>query len=233
MKKILLVSTAIVAVSFSSFAQTKNTLSPKEKKEGYKLLFDGKTTKGWHAYLLKNAGAWHVVDGSLQPDTVATTGQTDLVTNKEYTNYELKLDWNIPVGGNSGVIFSVHEDTTYGATYLTGMEMQVLDNIKAEDNKKANHLAGSLYDMIASSHPAKPAGEWNSIIIRKLNGHLTFFLNGKQVVDVKIGSPEWTAALQKSKFKNWKGFAQYPTGRIALQYHGAAVAFRNIRIKQL
>ena len=233
MKKILLAVTAIMAVSFSSFAQSKNALSPKEKKEGYKLLFDGKTTDGWHSYLTHDAGAWHVVDGSLQPDPAATVDKQDLVTNKEYTNYELKLDWKIPVGGNSGVIFSVHEDTTYGATYLTGMEMQVLDDIKAEDNKKANHLAGSLYDMIAPSHPAKPAGEWNSIIIRKVNGHLTFFLNGKQVVEVQIGSAEWTAALQNSKFKNWKGFAQYPTGRIALQYHGAAVAFRNIRIKEL
>ena len=233
MKKILLAITAIMTVSSLSFAQTNNTLGPKEKKDGYTLLFDGTTTNGWHSYRSNNAGVWHVVDGSLQPDPAATSGQADLVTDKEYTNFELKLDWKIPVGGNSGVIFSVHEDSTYSATYLTGMEMQVLDDIKAEDNKKANHLAGSLYDMIAPSHPAKPAGEWNSIIIRKLNGHVTLFLNGKQVVEVQIGSPEWNAALQNSKFKNWKGFAQYPTGRIALQYHGAAVAFRNIRIKEL
>jgi hypothetical protein len=113
------------------------------------------------------------------------------------------------------------------------MEMQVLDDIKAEDNKKANHLAGSLYDMIAPSHPAKPAGEWNSITIRRVGQKITLFLNGKQVVETEIGSSAWNAALQNSKFKNWKGYAQYPTGRIALQYHGAAVAFRNIRIKEL
>src|ERR1700761_585619 len=107
MKKTLLAIMAITAVSFSSFAQTKNALSPKEKKEGYKLLFDGKTTDGWHSYLTHDAGAWHVVDGSLQPDPAATVDKQDLVTNKEYTNYELKLDWKIPVGGNSGVIFSV------------------------------------------------------------------------------------------------------------------------------
>jgi hypothetical protein len=233
MKKILLAITAIMTVSSLSFAQTMNALSPKEQKDGYTLLFDGTTTNGWHAYRNNNAGAWHVVDGSLQPDTAATTGQADLVTDKEYTNFELKLDWKIPVGGNSGVIFSVHEDSAFSATYLTGMEMQVLDDIKAEDNKKANHLAGSLYDMIAPSHPAKPAGEWNSITIRRVGQKITLFLNGKQVVETEIGSSAWNAALQNSKFKNWKGYAQYPTGRIALQYHGAAVAFRNIRIKEL
>ena len=233
MKKILLAITAIVAVSFSSFAQTMNTLSHKEQKDGFTSLFDGTTTKGWHVYLGHDAGAWHVADGALQPDTLATTGKADLVTDKEYTNFELRLDWKIPVGGNSGVIFSVHEDSAFGATYLTGMEMQVLDDIKAEDNKKANHLAGSLYDMIAPSHPAKPAGEWNSITIRRVGQKITLFLNGKQVVETQIGSAEWNAALQNSKFKNWKGYAQYSTGRIALQFHGATVAFRNIRIKEL
>ena len=232
MKKILLAITAIVAVSFSSFAQTMNTLSHKDQKDGFTLLFDGTTTNGWHTYLNNTSVGWYVNNGALQVDTLAAK-HGDLVTDKEYTNFELKLDWKIPVGGNSGVIFSIHEDSAYDATYLTGMEMQVLDDIKAEDNKRPNHLAGSLYDMIAPSHPAKPAGEWNSIIIRKVNGHITLFMNGKQVVETQIGSPEWNELIQKSKFKNWKGFAQYPTGHIALQYHGAAVAFRNIRIKEL
>ena len=87
--------------------------------------------------------------------------------------------------------------------------------------------------MIAPSHPAKPAGEWNSIIIRKLDGHITLFMNGQKVVEVQMGSPEWNELLKKSKFINWKAFAKYPTGHIALQDHGAIVAFKNIRIKQL
>lgn len=233
MKKPLLVMLAVFAINFSLFAQKTNSLSHTERKEGYKLLFDGKTTNGWHIYNGHDAGAWHVDKGALQPDTQATSGQADLITNKEYTNFELKLDWKIPFGGNSGVIFSVHEDKAYDATYLTGMEMQVLDDKNAEDNKKANHLAGSLYDMIAPAHHAKPFGEWNSIIIKKLNGHLTFWLNGQKVVETQIGSPEWKELIKKSKFSTWKGFAAYATGHIALQYHGAAVAFRNIRIKEL
>jgi len=232
MKKLLFASLAIAAGHFSASAQKLNTLTPLEQKEGYALLFNGTTTDGWHIYNGHGPGAWSVVNGALQLDTAAQ-GQADLITDGEYTNYELKLDWKIDVGGNSGVIFSVHEDTSLAYTFLTGMEMQVLDDKMAEDNKKPNHLAGSLYDMIPPSKPAKPANEWNSIIIKKLNGHLTFYMNGQKVVEVQMGSPEWNAYLAKSKFPRWKTFATYSTGHIALQDHGAIVAFRNIRIRKL
>jgi hypothetical protein len=232
MKKFLLCVLAVTGFYFSSSAQTLNALSPKEKQDGYQLLFNGKNADGWHVYLGKGAGAWHVAHGALVLDTAAKE-QGDLVSNKEYTNFELKLDWKIAAGGNSGIIFSVHEDTAYQYTFLTGMEMQVLDDRLAEDNKQPNHLAGSLYDMIAPSHPARPAGEWNAVTIRKVNGHLTFWLNGVQVVDVQMGSVEWNAFIQKSKFRKWPAFATYPKGHIALQDHGAEVEFRNIRIKQL
>jgi hypothetical protein len=172
------------------------------------------------------------VDGTLQLDPDAP-GQGDLVTDKEYENYDLKLEWKIAEGGNSGIIFGVHEDPAFSATYLTGIEMQILDDAKAEDNKRATHLAGALYDMQAPSTPAKPAGEWNQVEIKKQNGHLTFWLNGKVVIETQIGSPEWDKMLRKSKFKNWKGFAAYPKGHIALQDHGAVVSFKNITIEEL
>jgi hypothetical protein len=232
MKKLLLITAAMATLSSPILAQTKNSLSANERKQGYTLLFNGKNTDGWHVYLGKDAGAWRVNGGALQIDTAAQ-GQGDLVTDKEYTNFELKLDWKIPVGGNSGVIFDIHEDQQFKETYLTGIEMQVLDDKGAEDNKKANHLAGSLYDLKAPTYPAKGAGEWNSIIIRKLNNHLTFWMNGKQTIDIQIGGKEWDELIQQSKFKAWKAFATFSTGHISLQDHGAAVAFRNIRIKQL
>lgn len=219
MKKLFLIIMVFFAINFSLSAQTVS-------------LFDGKTTDGWHSYLKTGPGAWKVVDGTLQLDPKAE-GQGDLLTDKEYENYELSLAWKIAEGGNSGIIIGVHEDPSFGATYLTGIEMQILDDVKADDNKKANHLAGSLYDMEAPAHAAKPAGEWNKVKIRKLNGHLTFWLNGKQVIDTQIGSPEWNALLDKSKFKTWKGFAAYPKGHIALQDHGAVVSFRDIKIKEL
>lgn len=219
MKKILLSLLAFATLHFSTSAQTTK-------------LFDGKTTNGWHSYLKTGPGAWKVVDGTLQLDPKAPD-QGDLVTDKEYENYELSLEWKIAEGGNSGIIFGVHEDPSFKATYLTGIEMQILDDAKAEDNKLATHRAGALYDMRAPAYPAKPAGEWNKVTIRKDNGHLTFWLNGKQVIDTQIGSPEWKEMLDKSKFKNWKGFAAYPKGHIALQDHGAVVSFRDIKIKEL
>lgn len=218
MKRLLLIIPALVAAN-SLKAQTTR-------------LFDGKTTAGWHSYLKTGPGAWKVVDGALQLDPKAP-GQGDLVTNKEYENYELSLEWKIAEGGNSGIIFGVHEDPSFDATYLTGIEMQILDDKKAEDNKLATHRAGSLYDMKAPAYPAKPAGEWNKVTIKKLHGHLTFWLNGKVVIDTQIGSPEWQAMLNKSKFKTWKGFAAYPKGHIALQDHGAVVSFKDITIKEL
>ena len=195
-------------------------------------LFDGKTTNGWHLYLKTGAGAWKVVDGALQLDPKAE-GQGDLITDNEYENYELALEWKIAEGGNSGIIFGVHEDPAIDATYRSGIEMQILDDQKADDNKNPTHLAGSLYDMATPLHHAKPAGEWNKVIIHKQNGHLIFYLNGQEVVNTQIGSAEWIKMLNDSKFKSWKGFASYPKGHIALQDHGAVVSFRNIEIKQL
>lgn len=223
MKKIFLSLMAIPALHFAVSAQSK----------GYKPLFDGKTTTGWHTYLKNNVTAWKVVDGALQLDPNAE-GQGDLLTDKEYENFELKIDWKISDTGNSGIIFGVHEDPKFNETYLTGVEMQVLDNKNASDNKKANHLAGSLYDLKApSADVAKPAGEWNSVVLRKKDGHLTFWLNGTKIVETQIGSPEWTEMLNNSKFKTWTDFAKYPKGHIALQDHNHEVAFRNISIKEL
>jgi hypothetical protein len=220
MKKILLSLVAIPALHFAVSAQTKP-------------LFDGKTTTGWHTYLKTGAGAWKVVDGALQLDPKAEQ-QGDLVTDGEYENYELTLEWNITKEGNSGVIFGVHEDPKFNETYVTGIEMQVLDNKDASDNKKANHLAGSLYDMKAPSKDvAKPAGEWNKVKLRKKDGHLTFWLNGTKIVDTQMGSEEWKTMIANSKFKTWTDFAAYPKGHIALQDHGHVVAFRDISIKQL
>ncbi|MDB5131842.1 MAG: hypothetical protein JWR02_1591 [Mucilaginibacter sp.] len=219
MKKPLLLLFVLTVFHLSLLAQTKT-------------LFDGKTTNGWHSYLKTGPGAWKVVDGALQLDPKAPD-QGDLVTNDEYENYELSVKWKIAEGGNSGIIIGVHEDPALNETYLTGIEMQVLDDVKAGDNKLATHRAGSLYDMRAPSHPAKPAGEWNKVKIRKLNGHLTFWLNGDKVIDTEIGSADWKEMLSKSKFKNWKGFAAYPKGHIALQDHGAVVSFKDIKIKEL
>lgn len=208
-----------------------------DENDGWTSLFDGHTTDGWHTYLKDTvSAAWIVQDGELRFNPEVSTEQRgDIVTDGEYENFELELEWKISQGGNSGIIFSVYEDSEFNATYLTGIEMQVLDNIDAEDNQLENHLAGSLYDLIGSKEVSqpKPVGEWNQVRIRKENGRITLWLNKIQTAEVEIGSAQWKEVLEASKFKDWKDFAKYPKGKIALQDHGNVVAYRNIRIKEL
>src|SRR6201995_35476 len=211
MKRMTALTVLVLAGSFA-FAQTPNSLTPKEKKEGWKLLFDGKTTKGWHTYLRDTVGSkWQVQGGVLVFDpSQPASGGGDIVTNEVYENYELNLEWRISKGGNSGIIFDVQEDPKYSATYLTGPEMQVLDNKDADDNKKQTHLAGCLYDMSGDStvsHP-RPPGEWNQVRLIQNKGHLTFYLNGIKTFEGQMGSPEWNNMVATSKFAN-KAFADF------------------------
>ncbi len=219
----------------SSIKGQLNTLTPKEKKQGWVLLFDGKTTNGWHTYNTTTVSAnWKVADEALMLDT-KEKGGGDIVTNDSYENYEFIVDWKISEAGNSGIIFNIQEDPKFSDTYNTGPEMQVLDNIKASDNKKENHLAGLLYDMsgtAAQSQP-KPVGEWNNARIIQKNGHLTFYFNGVKTLDIQQGSDEWKNLLAASKFKTWTNFDTSPNGKIAFQNHGHEVAFRNIKIRKL
>lgn len=217
--------------------QDTTAADPVAESDGWVSLFDGQTTKGWHTYHRDTVAAgWSAQNGELRFNPQVPGEQRgDIVTDGEYENYELELEWQISSGGNSGIIFSVHESPEFGATYETGVEMQVLDNISAGDNKIENHLAGTLYDLIGSTEVSqpKPLGDWNQARIRKNNGQITLWLNGVETADVTIGTPEWEEVLNASKFKDWKGFAKYPKGKIALQDHGDVVAYRNIRIKEL
>jgi hypothetical protein len=228
---------ALSLFTLSASAQV-NTLTAKEKKAGWKLLFDGSSKTGWHSYNKTEAtDIWKVEDGALTIDSVARKNGTpdgDLVTNDEFENYELALEWKISEAGNSGIIFSVHEDPKLGASYLTGPEMQVLDDAKHPDGKYPKHNSGDLYDLKKSvKNAAKPVGEWNKVRILKKDGHLTFWLNGTKTVETTIGSDEWKELLANSKFKKWKDFAQYAKGHIALQDHGDQVWYRDIKIRVL
>lgn len=220
-------------------AQQPNTLTDKEKKEGWKLLFDGKTTQGWHTYLRDTVGSkWQVKNGALVFDTSKPrNGGGDIVTNEAYENFELNLEWKISKGGNSGIIFDIQEDPKYSATYLTGPEMQVLDNINAADNKKQNHLAGCLYDLSGDSSVSKPrpVGEWNQVKIMQNKGHLVFWLNNIKTYDGQIGSDDWNKLVSNSKFNNkaFADFAKLPKGKIALQEHPGSSEWRNIKIRKL
>lgn len=238
MKKILFLA-ALSSVFCSAFAQKPNTLTKKEKKEGWILLFDGKTTKGWHTYLRDTVGSkWQVRNEALIFDTSKPKiGGGDIVTDGEYENYELHLEWKISKGGNSGIIFDVQEDPKHNSTYLTGPEMQVLDNIDASDNKKQSHLAGCLYDLAGDTSVSKPhpVGEWNQVKIIQNKGHLTLIFNGIQTYDGQIGGDDWNKRIAMSKFRGeaFADFAKVPRGKIALQQHPGSSEWRNIKIRML
>jgi hypothetical protein len=205
--------------------------------KGFKSIFDGKTTTGWHNYGKTTVGSgWKVEDGVLHFDpTAAKDGQGgDLVTDLEYTNFHLKLEWKVAAKSNSGILFYVKEDAKkYQNTYNTGLEMQVLDNEGHPDGKITKHRAGDLYDLIKStSEPVKPVGEWNSVDIVCKYGKLTMLLNGVKVVETTLWDDNFKALVAGSKFATWEGFASFKTGRIALQDHGDNVWYRNIMIKE-
>lgn len=233
------VSIAIVLFfcGFSTIESTRNAdnANSSTAKPKWKKLFDGKTNQGWHMYGKNYVGSsWKIEDGAyhLVPDKDPQS-RGDLVTDREYENFHLKLEWKVATGSNSGVIFLVKEDTVkYKQTYFTGLEMQVLDNIDASDNKKENHLAGSLYDLIGKAEDSKPnpVGEWNKSEIICDHGKLTLILNGKTVVATTLWDDNWKALVAGSKFKTMPGFGTYKSGKIALQYHGAEVWYRNIMI---
>lgn len=220
---------------------TANTLSDAQKAEGWELLFDGQSTKGWHKYGGAPVGAaWKVADGTLYLDTATKKDWQiqdggDIISDNSYENFHLKLEWKIAKDGNSGVIFYIHEDTAkYEWPWMTGPEMQVLDNNGHPDAKINKHRAGDLYDLIAcSKETVKPAGEWNLAEIKCVNGKLDFYLNGENVVSTTMWDDNWKKMIAASKFKAYPDFGTYKAGKIGLQDHGNMVWYRNVMIKKL
>jgi hypothetical protein len=216
-----------------------NELTPDEQNNGWKLLFDGKTKAGWHSYLSRtDLFGWKVQEGTLYLDSVADKNGNsigdDPVTDGEYENFHLKIDWKISKEGNSGIMFDVKESKEFDNDYFTGPEMQVLDNKDAGDAHNPKHRAGDLYDLIAASpETAHPAGEWNSAEIYKNRDSLVFWLNGTAVVRTIMWDDNWKKLVAGSKFKAWPTFGTYKSGHIALQDHGHHVWYKNIKIKAL
>jgi len=209
-------------------------LSKAEKAAGWQLLFDGESMEGWHGYNEKVTGpAWHAMDGTIHLDK--SRGKAgDIVTDEEYEDFELMLEWKIQDCGNSGIFWNVVEDPSIDRVYKTGPEMQVLDNKCHPDAKIITHRSGDLYDMIESSEEnVKPAGQWNSVRIKSKNAAMELWQNGTKVVSFTMHSPEWNSMVADSKFKNMPLFGKAKKGHIALQDHGDEVWFRNLKIRRL
>lgn len=235
MKYLLIATTLLCCTAAASAAdhhETKpNNLSDKQKKDGWVLLFDGKSTKGWSGWKKEAVpDSWKVEDGTL---TLKGRGG-DIRTAKMYGDFELVLDYKISANGNSGIMYRSTED--HDAPYETGPEFQILDNnsTKYDDAKKETNIAGSNYALYESDREAsKKAGEWNTAKIVANDGKIEHWLNGRKVVSYDIKSDEFKNRVANSKFKNWPNFAQREKGFIVLQDHGDIVSFRNVRIREI
>jgi len=222
--------TNVPAVSPSAEAGP-NTLSLDEKREGWKLLFNGKDFTGWRFYRGKAVGApWSIDNGAI---TLSGSG-TDIITDEEFGDFDLQLEWKISPAGNSGIIYMVKENAAAPQTYNTGPEMQVLDNAGHADGKIPSHRAGAIYDLVTPpDNVTKPVGEWNQARVRLQHGKIEHWLNGVKTAESSYGDAAWFKLVAGSKFKDMPLFGKAHAGHIALQDHGDRVWYRNIKIRSL
>lgn len=257
MHKLILVAAAFILLQScntndeskpSASDVTPSSMMGTDDDSGWVYLFNGKSMDQWHSYGKPGLDAgWTIQqDSVLYLDTAATVLNAqgnrinnNIVTNDEYGNFDLKLDWKISEKGNSGVIFYVKEDTAlYHENYNSGMEMQVLDNgtptrLGHPDGKIYSHRAGDLYDLLAAKDAGNSLGEWNHAEIVANNGTLDFYLNGQHTLSTNMWDDNWGQMIAISKFKDMKDFGTFKQGKISLQDHGNAVWFKNIRVKKL
>ncbi len=209
----------------------KPAASTDADETGFTPLFDGTSLAGWHVY--KKPGApivgWEVVDGA-----IARTAQGgDLMSDREFGDFDLRFEWKISPGGNSGVFYRATEDEE--AAYWTGIEYQVLDDARHPDGKNGpDRHAAAVYGMYPPENAqTRPVGEWNSGRIVARGAHVEHWLNGTKVAEYELWTPEWKARVAETKFKDWPGYGMAKRGHIGLQDHGDPVSYRNIRIKEL
>ena len=204
--------------------------APASKAAAWTMLFDGRTLKGWHNY---DTPGKPVVGWSAENGVLVRSGEGgDLTTDKPYANFELELEWMVERGGNSGIIYRI--DHSGEKSYLSGPEMQILDDAVHRDGKNPLTSAGANYAL----HPAVPGlnkgpGVWNAVRLVVNGTHVEHWLNGKQVVSYELGSADWEARRKASKFATAEQYGRATRGHIALQDHGDRVSFRNVRIREL
>ena len=228
LKKFLSALALGLALGTQAAAPTPNTLTPEEKAEGWRLLFDGKSTEGWRSFrgnAFPTLG-WAIEDGCIRHLPKGQGG--DIITTESYQEFELRWQWKVAQGANSGVKYFILEERGQAI----GHEYQMIDDERHSDAKTGPlHQTGAFYDVLPPTQRAmRPAGEWNESRIVVGATTIEHWLNGKRVLKYKLGSPEVVAGIARSKFKNVEGFGKSVPGHILLQDHGDEVWFRDIRI---
>lgn len=197
---------------------------------GWRSLFDGTSMDAWRGYKSEAMPpGWSIAGGALTKDEPVG----DIISRDQFGDFELELDWRIGVAGNSGIFYRGTEE--YNRVYWSAPEYQLLDDIKASDNKTRLTCAGACYALYPS--PAghlKPVGEWNQARIVARGPHVEHWLNGVKLLEYELWSPDWTAKVKASKFNDYPNFGRSARGHLAIQGdHEGALAFRRIRIREL
>ncbi|HAQ20546.1 MAG TPA: DUF1080 domain-containing protein [Prolixibacteraceae bacterium] len=213
---------------------TPNTLAAAEKKKGWSLLFDGKTMSGWHGFNLKGfPDCWVIENGVFTTTTKGGREDLDIITDREYRNYALSLDFKMTKGTNSGVIFQVAEDSKYKYPYESGPEFQIIDQANWPDPLKDWQICGANYAMYPpKSLPSKPIGEWNHLMLVVDGNHVTQIINGVIVVQYEKYTDEWKKLRSSGKWANFPDYGKFDEGYISLQNHGTQAWYYNIKLKE-
>lgn len=226
-----------------------NQLTDLEKRKGWRLLWDGKTSTGWRSARSEKfpASGWTIQDGVLTVHATTggeSSGPGDIITTDQYNDFELELEFKITAGANSGIKYFVDPDMNKSSGSAIGCEFQILDDEKHPDAKlgvMGNRTIGSLYDLIAPENLSVPGrakqfkgiGQWNQARIVSKNGKIEHWLNNEKVVEYDRFSQMFKALVNYSKYQKWENFGRWPQGHILLQDHGNEVSFRSIKIREL
>lgn len=229
LRRFFVIGAAFAWLTTAAEGQGSRPMIDQEKAQGFTPLFDGRSLAGWRGYKTQAPPAgWKAVGGEL----VRESGGGDLMTVDQFTDFELRLEWKISKGGNSGIIFRVGGDTEN--PWETGPEFQVLDNAGHKDGRTPLTSAGSNYAVHAPvKDVTKPVGEWNDVRLSVKGTHVEHWMNGVKLLEYEIGGPDWEQRVKASKFAPMPGYGRQPGGYIALQDHGDVVSYRNIRIRRL
>ncbi len=233
--KILFATTFVLALTASQLLPAEaglNQLTPGEKTAGWQLLFDGKTLNGWRGYRLKGLpeAGWAIESGLLK--TVPGVKGVELITERQFDNFEFGWDWRVAPGANNGVKYLVTE----ARPQAPGIEYQMIDDEKNADAARgATHMTAAFHDVLppTDQKPVKPAGEWNSSRILIQGDHVEHWLNGVKVLAYELGSEQVKAGVAASKFKKFPDFGTKIKGHLMLTYHHDECWYRNVKIREL
>ena len=212
-----------------------NTLTEKEQQAGWQLLFDGKTTNGWHGYNMQGIpDVWSIEEGCFIVNGEGGSEEQDVITDKIYRKFAFTVEYKLSKGSNSGIIFQIKEDPKYKFPYETGPEFQLIDHDNWYDKLEDWQIHGANYAMYPpKTEPWNPVGQWNRLLLIVNGNDVTQIINGVEVVRYKKYSNEWNQLRNSGKWADYPDYGIVDEGHISLQNHGTKLWFRNIKIKQL